>query len=121
MVSPATSDREVAIVRFQAPYSHSFGPPNDEALADHALRSHGLKPYSWFEVLDSSLIQSLERMNSHHPQHRPERFRAYHHYIATFHDSTFECVARGLDVQLHRGSILSAIMHMTELLGSGAA
>src|SRR6266576_1373042 len=119
-LSPATPDRQVAIVRFHLPFSHSFGPPNDEALDGHPLSSRGLKPYSWFEVRDSSWIQSLERMNSVHPRHRPDSFKAYRHYIATFHDSTFECVARGFDVQLHRGSVRSAVERMTELLGEGA-
>jgi len=32
-------------------------------------------------------------MNSVHRCHDPETFKALTHYIFTFHDSTFECVA----------------------------
>jgi hypothetical protein len=121
LVSASSPDKQIAIVRFQTPYGHSFGPPNDEALAGHPLSSHGLKPYSWFEVLESSWIQSLQEMNSVHPRHRPESFKTYHHYIATFHDSTFECVARGFGVIPHSGSMRSAVERMAQFLEDGAS
>jgi hypothetical protein len=35
-------------------------------------------------------------MNSVHYRHDPERFRVLNHYILSFHDSTFECVAEGV-------------------------
>lgn len=119
--SAISPDEQIAIVRFQSPYSHSFGAPNDEALEGHPLSSRGLKNYAWFEVFNSSWIKALERMNSVHPQHRPESFKAYRHYVGTFHDSTFECVARGFDVQVHRGSMRSALERMLQLLVNGAA
>jgi hypothetical protein len=46
-----------------------------------------------FKVDQSSLVRGLERMNSVHRCHDPETFKALTHYIFTFHDSTFECVA----------------------------
>ncbi len=54
-------------------------------------------------------------MNAVHPYHRPAVFDAFHHYVFTFYDSTFECVAHGLecfvehihsDQQLQRMSVL---------------
>ena len=120
-VTTDSADEQIAIVRFQTPRSHSFGAPNDETLHGHRLSQRGLKHYAWFEVLSSSWIQELERMNSVHPRHRPEVFRAYHHYVATFHDSTFECVAHGFDVEILRGSVRSARERMLQLLENGAA
>lgn len=111
----------IAVVRFQGPYAHSFGPPNDEALNGHPLSALGLRAYSWFEVLNSPWLGSLERMNAVHPQHRPELFEQYRHFIATFHDTTFECIAEGFDVQLHRGSMRSAVELMTQTLAGGPA
>ena len=121
VISSATPRQPIAIVIFHRPYVHAFGPPNDEALHGHPLTPRGLKPYCWFEVLSSSWIQSLAAMNSVHPGHRPDSFNAYHHFIATFHDSTFECVAQGFDVRLHQGSLSSAVDVMAEVLRSGAA
>ena len=104
-----------AFVRFHGPYFHLFGSPNDEALDGHPLSKCGLAPYSVYEVESSSLIRRLEAMNAVHPYHRPAVFDAFHHYVFTFHDSTFECVAHGLesfvehihsDQQLQRMSVL---------------
>ena len=120
-ITSTTPEQPIAIVSFQRPYAHSFGPPNDEALDGHPLSVRGLKPYSWFEVLSSSWIQSLLEMNSVHPRHRPDSFKAYRHFIATFHDSTFECVAHGFDVRTHLGSLRSAVDLMAGVLRSGAA
>jgi len=120
-VSPDSNDSPIAIVRFLGPYAHMFGPPNDEAFSGHPLSGRGLAPYSVSEVRESSWIAGLEAMNSVHPYHRAAAFKAYRHYIFAFHDSTFECVAEGLEIQLHRGSILSALALMNEGLRGGAA
>jgi len=95
----------VAVVEFVGYRSYSFGAPNDEALAGHPLYERGLRSYGAFEVEASSWITELERRNSVHPRHRAERFKLLHHYIFTFHDSTFECVAKGYRISEHRQPI----------------
>jgi hypothetical protein len=77
-----------------------FGSPNDEAFHGHPLAERGLGPYGAYRVEDSSWIRRLERMNSVHPRHDPERFRALTHCVLSFHDSTFECVAEGVRFSL---------------------
>ena len=86
----------LALLRFMNPRAHYFGSPNDEALRGHPLYLRGLRPYGIFEVEGSSWIRSLERMNSVHPRHRSEAFQGLRHFILTFHDSCFECVARAV-------------------------
>jgi hypothetical protein len=110
-------DEPVIIADFSACYAQMFGPPNDEAFAGHPLHSRGLRPYRVFEVLESSWIRSLERMNSVHPHHDPARFAARKHFVLAFHDSTFECVADRLSFRLHRGTPLSAIASCVAQLG----
>jgi hypothetical protein len=118
------SHEAVAVIRFRSPYAHMFGPPNDEAFDGHPLARRGLEPYGVFEVRQSSWIRQLERMNSVHPRHERERFMGkMKHFIFTFHDSTFECIADGFDVQLctasqcpEGGWPLSALKRMTKLL-----
>lgn len=102
-------DEAVVLVEFESAYAHLFGPPNDEAFSGHPLASRGLKPYTVTEVEHSSWIRALERMNAVHPYHRAEHFLKYRHFIFAFHDSTLECVAEGLQVHLHRGSVNSAV------------
>lgn len=103
--APDDSDELCAVVKFDFVYSHMFGPPNDEAFTGHPLASRGLSPYGSFEVDHSSWLQSLVRMNEVHPYHRPAQFSELKHFVLSFHDSTFECLAKSFKVSLCRGSL----------------
>lgn len=117
VVSPESGGMAVACLRFNWPSAHMFGPPNDEAFSGHPLEPRGLHPYAVFEVHNSSWIRKLERMNSVHPRHDQKRFLdGRRHFVFAFHDSTFECVADGFDVEVIRGSMRSALSHMVEHL-----
>src|SRR5262249_8093177 len=96
-LAPAGEER--TILKFASPRAHYLGPPNDEALQGHPLWPHGLRHYGIFEITSSSWIRSLERMNRVPPRHSPERYEELRHYVFTFHDSTFECIAKGVSVE----------------------
>lgn len=85
-------------VRFHLAYTHLFGAPNDETLEGHPLWNRGLGFYGVFRVDQSSLIRSLATMNSGHKRHSYSAFDELTHYIFTFQDSTFECVARSYKI-----------------------
>jgi hypothetical protein len=108
VVGPNTDGRLVARIRFERPYAHTFGPPNDEALSGHPLAARGLASYRVCEVQDSSWLRSLEQMNSVHPHHSHEFFADLRHFVFTFHDTTFECIARRYDCHVERGSVAGA-------------
>ena len=116
VIDPVTAEEPMALVRFKMPTAHMFGPPNDEAFAGHPLAKRGLHPYGVFRIQDSSWIRKLERMNSVHPFHKPERFWKKQHVVFAFHDSTFECICDSFDTTQTRGSMASAIPRMVELL-----
>ncbi len=116
ILDAVTSNEPVALIRFEACIAHFLGPPNDEAFEGHPLESRGLQPYAAFRIKDSSWIRRLERMNSVHEHHRPEKFFRLQHFIFAFHDSTFECICRGFDVRTATGSIHSMIPEMVRLL-----
>ena len=109
VVGEDTSGEPVALVTFTHIYAHFFGPPNDEAFSGHPLASRGLQPYSVSEVQHSSWIRMLERMNSVHPYHRPERFAELRHFIFAFHDTTFECIAQGFSSSVREGSVAGVL------------
>src|SRR6266700_8138183 len=67
------------LVGFEHASAHYLGSPNDETLQGHPLRARGLGYYGVFEVLNSSWIRSLERMNSVHPRHDPGRHASLRH------------------------------------------
>lgn len=105
IVSPDDDDLPVGVVKFERAKAHFFGPPNDEAFSGHPLEQRGLRPYGAYEVKSSSWIRKLERMNAVHRYHKPERFSKYRHFILAFHDTTFECVADGYQVEQPSGSL----------------
>jgi len=92
-------DEKFVFVRFDLYNAMMFGPPNEEAYGGHPLAARGLRPCEAFLVKNSSWIRQLERMNSIHPYHRPEKYDELTHYILTFHDSTFECVAKSFSLK----------------------
>ena len=116
VVDPSTPGEPLALVEFSSYSTLMFGAPNDEAFAGHPLTGRGLHPYGAFRVENSSWVRQLERMNSVHPYHEPERFERLRHFIFAFHDSTFECVAEGFTVSEHEGSLESILPVMQSRL-----
>jgi len=104
ILDSVTPDESFALVEFTGCWSHMFGWPNDEVFHVHPLNARGLKSYGAFQIEKSSWIRLLEKMNSVHSHHRPERFERLRHYIFSFHGSTFECIAEGFTVSMHKGS-----------------
>ena len=87
-----------AIIELERCAITKFGYPNDEALGGHPLYKRGLEAYGVFEVLRSSWIQQMTDQNRvNFPQTSDSTRR---HFIFTFHDSTFECVADTLRATL---------------------
>jgi hypothetical protein len=116
----ALSGERAALVEFVRPCATLFGPPGDETLRVHPLAARGLKPAGAYEVRHSSWVRALVRMDAVHPRHRPERFQALRHFVITFHDSTFECVAEGLSVTERDGAPGAVLAHALQGAPLGA-
>lgn len=116
-VSIDSSNEIVAVINFNHCTAKYFGPPNEEAFSGHPLYKRGLGPYGSFEILQSSWIRKLEKLNSVHPYHKKERYmNNKRHFVFSFHDSIFECIAWDFEVELLRGSVKDAIPYMTKKL-----
>ena len=109
MVGPDSEGKPLAIVSFDDCYAHMFGPPNNEAFKGHPLSSRGLHPYGVFKVENSSWLRGLDRMNAVHPMHSPGLFSDYSHFIFSFHDSTFECIAKDYEIEITQASTKRAL------------
>ncbi len=106
IVDPDTKEKSIVIVRFADCYAHLFGPPNNEVFSGHPLYERGLRPHRNFEVKNSSWISAQEKMNAVHPFHKKSSFfRDKRHFVLAFHDSTFECIAKGYTLERVQGSI----------------
>jgi len=98
-----TLESDVVLVEFKGCIDTMFGGSNDEALNGHPLYSRGLTFYSAHEVLKSSWIKICEKMNSVHPYHDRKFFYKKKHYIITFHDDMFECIADEYTYKIFKG------------------
>lgn len=109
VVGENSADQIVAAIRFHRPYAHFFGPPNEEIIDGHPLTKFGLRPFDAVEVMGSPWIEDLCKRNRVHPHHSDKMFKKYHHYILTFHDTTFEVIADGYQIEkLGNSSVLNA-------------
>jgi hypothetical protein len=107
----SNADRGVAVVTFPGFLIYKFGYPNVEALQGHPYYSLGFRSYSLFEVIDSDWVQDIEQRNRIHPRHNRERYKAYRHFLIAFEDSTFECIAKSMEIEFKPN------MTMMEALG----
>ena len=102
-------DGERCMLTFEHVDSVLFGGSNDEALAGHRLWTRGLKYYEFQEVLNSNWIAQREAENSVHDYHQPGWHRRQRHFVCTFHDETFECLAGTFVVDKHDGAPPAAV------------
>jgi hypothetical protein len=86
-----------AVVTFDRVLKSKCGLPNDEALDSHPLSKRGLEAYDIFEVLNSRWLAEEQSRNQ-------VRFPNFtfdcRHFIFTFHDSSFECLAKDMSFAL---------------------
>jgi hypothetical protein len=110
----------VAVATFDLYKIYQFGAPNEEARPSHPLYRYGLGLGTGqvFRVRLSPWIRQLERMNSIHPGHDPQRYERLTHYVFTFEDRTFECVAEGVSFEQRSGSLRSVAGDQLERLFS---
>jgi hypothetical protein len=78
-------DDPFCTVLFPDAVFHRLGPPGDVDLEIHPLAAQGLSGYSVHEVVASSLAAEIAAVGSAEP--------ALRHFVITFQESTFECVA----------------------------
>ena len=114
IVSLSSEDEPLAVVTFHKCYARIFGPPNEEAYMGHPLAGRGVRPFGAFRIENSSWLRRLESMNSVHRDHSPARFSALTHYIVTFHDSTFECIAASYTVETTQAPPKQALLRIVE-------
>jgi len=109
-------DKGVAILTFNSARIHKFGYPNDEVLLSHPYYTLGLQSYEMFEVENSDWIDAIEKMNRAHPLHKPERYTKLKHYIITFKDSTFECIAEKVELSFTGMTLKEAMLSVCSSL-----
>jgi hypothetical protein len=79
-----------AIVEFSGCSLIKYGAPNDQGIAEHPLYPKMEGGYEIYEVLRSSWIAELGWENSDLARH----------FIISFHETTFECIAHDMKMEI---------------------
>lgn len=92
---------DIYVLTFNLCLKHCFGFPNDEALYGHPYRALGLESYAFYELENSDWLAELVKIERKaFPNYEVNKHWVnYKHYIITFHDSMFECVAKGYSIE----------------------
>ena len=107
-------DKGIGVVEFKRFLSFKFGSPSSETLTGHPYYKYGLTYYAGHSLEQSPWIDTLARINEVHPYHDSEKFKSYNHYIFTFHDRTFECIAQSYQASYEQTSMFDKIRSLVE-------
>jgi hypothetical protein len=91
-------EEHVICLDFPGPRKHRFGRPNDETISGHPYYQLGLMTGGFYELENSDWIAELQKIASLHQYYDPNKWSKLKHYILTFHDNMFECVAESFTV-----------------------
>lgn len=98
-------DRGIYVLKFNLFLKYKFGMPNNEIIIGHPYSKLGLQPYSFYQLEGSDWIKELMKIDSVHPDYNKEKWASYKHYIFTFHDNMFECIAKDFEISESTTSI----------------
>jgi hypothetical protein len=104
-----TSDQVPVVIEVTRCLVATFGYPSDEALPGHPLYAAGLRHYAVFEVIDSSWKERIIKQNRHSFSNTPPQYATLRHFVVTFHDSTFECLAQDINARATTGTTESIL------------
>ncbi len=106
----------IGLVKFRGLHAYQFGAPNDEAFQGHPLYEKGLKPYSSFEIKNSSWVAMFEKRNSVYPHHSKEMFSKLKHFVWSFHDTTLEVISGSYDFEMYDCLINNLVANIAKSL-----
>jgi hypothetical protein len=109
-------DTGIFALKFKMYLKYTFGLPGEETIQGHPYSKLGMKPYSFYELKNSDLIKSLQDVEKVHPMYNVERWKMFKHYILTFHDNMFECVAQSFEIREQNTSLYNQASLMLDEL-----
>lgn len=92
---------DCALIEFDCLYDYRFGGVNIDVLEHHPLKN--LDYCRLHEVNNSKWLAMLHKANAYHCDYNPDHWLNIKHYFFTFHDETFECLAKGYKIEIYQG------------------
>lgn len=110
--------QKLAVVEFEGCVCTKMGTPREDAFDAHPLYGRGFVAYRAMSVENSTWLKELETLNAGDHCYKGELWHELKHYIFPFHDSTFECVARGFKVETFHISFLQLLSEICQRLAA---
>lgn len=105
-------DTGIFVLKFKQYLKYTFGLPNEETIHGHPYSKLGMQPCSFYELKNSDLIKALQDIEKIHPQYNSKKWEVYKHYIITFHDNMFECIAQDFEIREENTSLYNQVVAM---------
>ncbi len=99
-------DTGVITLKFKIYLKYIFGIPGNETIEGHPYSKFGMKSYSFYELKESPLINEVQSIEKGHPYFDEKKWTKYKHYIITFHDNMFECIAQDYEIMKEKNTPL---------------
>ena len=109
-------DIGIFALKFKHYLKYTFGQPGNETIQGHPYSKLGMESYSFYELENSDFIKSLQNIDKLHPSYNSEKWKAYKHFILTFHDNMFECIAKGFEIREENTSLYNQATTMLKEL-----
>lgn len=94
-----TQELDVALITFSHCFEYKMGMPDENLVGNHRLGKKGLREYEAHLIENSEWITELEK-NYKVISNYSRDGRQYQHYVFTFHDRSFECIASDYTIQI---------------------
>jgi hypothetical protein len=104
-----TEESDVALVTFAHCFEYRMGMPDENLVSRHPLGKKGLQEYEAHLIENSEWINQLERDYKIISAYSYDG-RKYQHYIFTFHDRSFECIASGYKIQIMTDTTIAQVL-----------
>lgn len=99
------------VMKFNLCLKYTFGMPGNETIYGHSYSKLGLESGAFYELKNSDLIEQLKEIDKIHSYYNHDKWKMYKHYILTFHDNMFECVAIDFEILKEDESQLKEILN----------
>ena len=110
-----TEDAGTAVIEFAGCLITKFGHPNDEAACGIPKYKDIEIAYGICIVKNSEWIKEIEQLNSY--QFPGTSYSDFRHFLIFFHDSTFECIARDINLSIPDKPYSEIITEITRKIG----
>lgn len=109
----------LALIEFEQCLLFKFGAPNEDVQKNHPLEGRGAKSYTAQQVINSEWLAEVGDLHGANEDGNSALMRPFNHYILWFHDSTFECIAKSIKIELCNTSMPELMQVVCERLVAG--